>query len=98
MLELHILSQRTRDLMGAFAIGDSEDVLIGRDADCDVQIASPSVSRTHCLIEQADGIRSLRDLESFGGTLQNGAPIDSIRIEHGTEVQVGPAILKFIDE
>ncbi|MDP7188261.1 MAG: FHA domain-containing protein [Phycisphaerales bacterium] len=98
MLELHVISRKTEQLVGAFAIGDNAEILIGRDADCDVRISAASVSREHCIIEQVDGEYYLRDLDSSGGTLLNGEPIDDVRLEHGLEVEVGPTTLRFVDE
>jgi pSer/pThr/pTyr-binding forkhead associated (FHA) protein len=98
MLELHVISRKTGQLVSAFAIGDNAEILIGRDAGCDVRISAPSVSREHCVIEQVDGEYYLRDLESSGGTLLDGEPIDEVRLEHGLEVEVGPTLLRFVDE
>ncbi len=98
MLELHVISRKTDQLVGAFAIGDNAEILIGRDSDCDVRISAASVSREHCVIEQVDGEYYLRDLDSSGGTLVAGERIEEVRLEHGLEVEVGPTILRFVDE
>jgi pSer/pThr/pTyr-binding forkhead associated (FHA) protein len=98
MLELHVISRKSGLLVGAFAIGDAPEILIGRDAGCDVRISAPSVSREHCVIEQVNGEYYLRDLDSSGGTILDGEPIDGVRLEHGLEVEVGPTILRFVDE
>lgn len=45
---------------------------IGRDRDCDIQLASASVSRQHAQIEVRDGKLFFRDLESFNGSTVNG--------------------------
>jgi hypothetical protein len=39
----------------------------------------------------------LTDCESTGGTFVEEQKIDSIRLEDGLEVVVGPAVLKFYD-
>ena len=39
----------------------------------------------------------LRDSESTGGTFVEGKKIESVRIEDGLEVVIGPAVLKFYD-
>lgn len=44
--------------------------VIGRAADCDLQLASPLVSRHHCALVVKDGVR-LRDLGSRNGTHVN---------------------------
>ncbi len=96
MMELHVCN-RQGVVLRAYAIGDSDEVVIGRDAHCDVRITASSVSREHCSIEWRDGAPVLRDLGSTSGTYVNGNRLDEIRLRHGIEVRVGPAILKFLD-
>ena len=96
MLELQVLHSRTRDMIKAFALGDTDELIIGRDEGCDICINSKSVSREHCSIEQNGQDTWLRDLESTGGTYLDGERVDEMRIVDGMEFSVGPAILKFI--
>ncbi len=96
MLELHVCN-RHGVVLRAYALGDSEEVVIGRDAHCDVRITASTVSREHCTIEWQGGSPVLRDLGSTGGTYANGNRLDEIRLRDGLEVRVGPAILKFLD-
>ena len=51
MMELHVCN-RSGALLRSFALGDSVEVLVGRDEGCDIRIVSQSVSREHCVIEQ----------------------------------------------
>ncbi len=97
MMELHVINRKTGQLMRAFALGDAAEVLIGRHETCDIQLDAPSVSREHCVIESIDGDLHIRDLESTGGTRCSGAPIDDVRLQHGLEVEVGPALLRFVE-
>lgn len=94
MLEVHICS-RNGALIRAFAVGDTPELIVGRDEECDIRIKAQNVSREHCAIEKEDDGFILRDLGSTGGTFVNGERIDRIRLEDGLEVSVGPAILKF---
>ena len=97
MLEVHICNQ-DGSVLRAFALGDSKEVLVGRDEGCDIQIRSAAVSREHCSIEQDDddGFR-LRDLGSKAGTLVNGERVETAKIEDGLEITIGPAVLKFFE-
>ncbi|MCH2134760.1 MAG: FHA domain-containing protein [Phycisphaerales bacterium] len=97
MMELHILNKNSGDTLGEFALGDSSEVIIGRDESCDVRINARSISREHCSIEHIEGEMRLRDLDSSGGTFCGGERIDEIRLEDGMEITVGPALLKFFD-
>ena len=97
MMEVHVCD-RAGTMLRAFAIGDSAELIVGRDDSCDIRIMSKSVPREHCSIEESDdGSLVLRDLGSTAGTYVNGDRVDSIRLEDGVEVRVGPAVLKFYD-
>ena len=97
MMEVHVCSQKDGHLVRAFALGDSTEVIIGREESCDIRIESMSVSREHCSIERSGDDLLLKDLESSGGTFMDGQKIDSIRLEDGMEIQIGPAVLKFYE-
>ena len=96
MLELHICN-RAGTLIRAFALGESEEVIIGRDATCDIRIRAKSVSREHCAIERDGEEFVLRDLGSTVGTLLNGQRVDKVRLTDGLKIVIGPAVLKFYD-
>lgn len=68
------------------------EVLIGRSADCDVQIEEPFVSRHHCtvVVDLAEQSLRVRDLRSCNGTLVNGRPVDGVReVRDGDVLTVG---------
>lgn len=98
MMELHVCKGTDGVLIRKFALGDVGELLIGRDSDCDIRIRAASISREHCIIEQDEsGSMLLRDSESTCGTFVAGQKIDTVRIEDGLEVVIGPAVLKFYD-
>lgn len=97
MMEMQVVNRATGVMLRAFALGDTAEIIIGRDANCDVQINAPSVSREHCVVEHVDNDCRLRDLNSTGGTWVDGDRITEVRIEDGMEVTVGPALLRFVD-
>ncbi len=94
MMEVHVCNC-DGVLLRAFALGDSEEVIIGRDRHCDIRIESSSVSREHCVIERRGQTLVLRDLESTGGTFLAGDRLDQVQLTDGLEVVIGPAVLKF---
>jgi hypothetical protein len=96
MMELHVCN-RGGTLLRAFALGESPEVIVGRDERCDIRIGSPSVSREHCTIEADGEDLVLRDLGSTSGTFCNGQRIDKIRLRDGLSVEIGPAVLKFFE-
>lgn len=65
--------------------------LIGRDAACQLRPASPFVSRKHAELTIADGVVTLRDLDSSNGTYVNGAAITvPTPLFDGDRVEIGP--------
>jgi pSer/pThr/pTyr-binding forkhead associated (FHA) protein len=70
-------------------------IVVGRAEDCDIRIASPSVSRHHCAIEPDEGDWIIRDLGSSFGVELEGVKIEQTGIRDGLEIRIGPAVLKF---
>ncbi len=97
MMELHVCNKKNGSLLRAFALGDSSEVLVGRDEGCDIKIRAKSVSREHCAIERDGDELILRDLGSKGGTYMGDQKIDRIQLADGMEIVVGPAVLKFYE-
>ncbi|MBL7255347.1 protein kinase domain-containing protein [Paractinoplanes lichenicola] len=79
---------------GRVFTGDAE-VLLGRDAACDVQVTDRRVSRRHCrLVVRPDRV-AVRDLGSRNGTSVNGVPIDGERELHdGDELRLGDTVAR----
>lgn len=70
--------------------------LIGRDAECDIQLLDPSVSRKHaCVLEQDDGSVIVRDLKSHNGVLVRGQRLTEAMLSQGDEVIVGDTRFEF---
>ncbi len=96
MLELHVCNQQG-EVLRAFALGDSEEVIIGRDETCDIRIRAKTVSREHCSVEREGQDFVLRDLGSTGGVFLAGQRVDRVQLRDGVAVTVGPAVLKFFE-
>ena len=96
MLELHVCNADGA-MLKAYALGEKEEVLIGRDEGCDIQISSRAISREHCVIERTSEGLVLKDLDSSSGTFVDGSRITSIDLKSGMEARVGPAILRFYE-
>lgn len=63
--------------------------VFGRAGACDVQIASPQMSRRHFKVEWVDGKWILEDLQSRFGTFVNGAPVKRVVLNAGDRVTIG---------
>src|SRR5438067_2107628 len=72
------------------------ELTIGRDESNRLCIRDGAVSRQHCLIRSESGQFMLRDLESYNGTLVNGAAISEHALVHGDRINIGDAQLLFV--
>ncbi len=80
---------------GVFLIDEAE-VCIGRAASNWLTIASPWVSRRHCLIRKEDGSFCIQDLESHNGIFVNDLPVQERHLAHGDQVRIGNSIFVFL--
>lgn len=73
---------------------NSPRFIIGREVDCNLQLADEQISRHHAvLLTDAYAIR-IRDLGSLNGTWINGEKIVSpTNLKHGDRIQVGASTL-----
>jgi pSer/pThr/pTyr-binding forkhead associated (FHA) protein len=66
-----------------------QQAVVGRDADCDVPLASRSVSRRHALLEKTENGWTLRDLGSANGTFLGGARVTEVPLSTGAALRFG---------
>ena len=71
-------------------------LLIGRSADCQIQLDQDSVSRRHCQIWRDTGRIMIRDLGSTNKTVVNSIEISEQQLRHGDLVSIGDSVMKFI--
>src|ERR1700681_4098212 len=64
-------------------------LVVGRNRDCDVVIACPSVSGRHCELQFRDGAWWVRDLGSKNGTAVNGSKRPEQRVGPNDVLSVG---------
>jgi pSer/pThr/pTyr-binding forkhead associated (FHA) protein len=70
--------------------------LIGRSPECDVFLDDVTVSRQHAELVNENDSFSIRDLGSLNGTYVNRTRIESAKLEHGDELQIGKYRLTFL--
>jgi pSer/pThr/pTyr-binding forkhead associated (FHA) protein len=66
-----------------------QQAVVGRDPDCDVPLASRSVSRRHALLEKTASGWSLRDLGSANGTFLGGGRVTEVPVASGAALRFG---------
>lgn len=71
---------------------------IGRRPYNDVALDDLTVSGEHAVILSEGGERVLKDLNSRNGTLVNGHPVHSHRLDHADLIEVGVYRLRFLVE
>jgi DNA-binding NtrC family response regulator len=80
----------------AYPFGDG-DLVIGRDASCDIVLPQAAVSRQHARIRYENGGYVVADLGSRNGTLVDGAFVREAALEPDAELRVGDAIFKLVE-
>ncbi len=78
---------------------DRDEIVIGREGNCDVMAPIETVSRRHCLLRQRGGTVFLTDLGSTNGTALNDealAPNEEFALRSGDRIRVGSAIFKYL--
>lgn len=79
-----------------FEIDGIAQVLIGRSDEANIQINSPSVSRSHALISRSDTGWIIEDLESVAGTLLNGEELTECHeLQDGDIIEICGYTLRF---
>ena len=83
-------------LKGAIFAINEETLIIGRETNANLCIASASVSRRHCKIENTTGGFVITDLDSLNGTFINDLPIRTRVLDHGDRVRIGDSQFLFL--
>ncbi|MFV1990375.1 MAG: FhaA domain-containing protein, partial [Acidimicrobiales bacterium] len=70
-------------------------VILGRLAECSVQLSDPNVSRQHAELNNVEGGWVITDLGSMNGTRVNGYPIGEQRLADGDIITIGQHTIRF---
>ena len=77
-----------------FALSETSTT-VGRDATCDLCLREPTASKQHLRIVHDDAGWLLEDLGSTHGTLVNGSPVESHRLEDMDRIRVAETEMVF---
>jgi pSer/pThr/pTyr-binding forkhead associated (FHA) protein len=72
-----------------------KSVMIGRGAECEIDLRDPTISKEHAKIEYKEGDFFIKDQESKHGTFVNGAQITKQKLRSGDEIRIGESLLRF---
>lgn len=99
MPSLSVLNGPQAGLRVSFSEGKQE-ILIGREEECDLCLLDAGVSRRHALVQSSLGGVEITDLGSRHGTIVDGTPIspgESARLHDRSEILIGQTRLSFTD-
>lgn len=74
---------------------DADQIVIGRQAEVQLDLPDEKVSPIHCMIELRDAGYYVCDLGSQGGTFKNGQAVLDEALSSGDEILVGPYRIVF---
>jgi two-component system, cell cycle response regulator len=74
----------------------SDEIVVGRGSDCDIQIDRDSVSRRHARVFRVEDQWFVEDLGSTNGSYINDVPIQRSPLRDSDYVKIGSAIFKFL--
>ncbi len=76
--------------------GGPDKATIGRNKECDIQIALGVVSRRHCEVTLKGDKLAVRDLGSSNGTYVNNKRVQEAEIAAGETLTIGPVIFTLV--
>lgn len=80
---------------------DKQEYILGRSAECSIQIDDKSVSRNHARIQIAGSEVMVSDMGSANKTLVNGAtlnPGSPFKLKNNDQIKIGNVIMKFLEK
>ena len=92
---LEIAGSEEKD--GIFELGERA-VLIGRSADCDIQLGVQNVSRNHARVAFHNEEYLIEDLESTNGVFVNGIKVVKCVLRNNDQIEIGGVKLVFNEE
>jgi pSer/pThr/pTyr-binding forkhead associated (FHA) protein len=75
---------------------DQNEIIVGRDTTCDIQIDNIAVSREHATIIKGPNYYFIEDMGSKNGTFVNGKKINKKFLKADDEVIIGKHCLQII--
>ena len=72
------------------------EIVLGRGADCDIQVDRDSVSRRHARVFRSGEAWSVEDLQSTNGSYVNDIPVTKSVLRDADFLKIGAAIFKFL--
>lgn len=90
-LTVHLTNLPARRLY----VEEGTDYVVGRGADCDLQINHPQLSRKHARLSWQEDGWTIEDLGSKNGLIVNGRALTQGPLGEGTWIQFGDVVARF---
>ena len=74
------------------------ELVLGREADCDIVLEDSGISRRHARIVWEGGRHVLYELQSRNGTFVKGRKVERAELQEGDEILLGKATLRLLPE
>jgi len=74
---------------------EREEIIIGRNKECDIEIDDPEISRRHLRLFTENGRWFVEDLQSTNGTYVNKLRVDRYRVNPGDKIKAGQTYFRF---
>ena len=84
-------------LAGQSVVMQKDQYLIGRNADCDLQIDSNGISKNHCRLVVDNGEITVEDLNSRNGTFVDGRKIVKSPVRPGQKISVNKSLIEIVN-
>src|SRR5258706_693590 len=72
------------------------EIVLGRGADCDIQVDRDSVSRRHARVFRSGESWSVEDLQSTNGSYVHDVPVTKSLLHHASFVKIEPAVFHIL--
>jgi phosphoserine phosphatase RsbU/P len=97
MASLHVVKGNNPGTIVLLDHGDKW--VMGRNADCNIVINMPSVSREHAIIKKLDGKFFIEDLKSRNGTAVNNQDIKGrTELNHNDKIKICDSLFTFVNQ
>jgi pSer/pThr/pTyr-binding forkhead associated (FHA) protein len=81
-------------LKGEAIVVDADEAIVGREANCNVVVSHPSVSRRHALIKRKQNVFFVVDQGSANGTFVDSKRIVDAALKEGTVLRFGSSTFR----
>ena len=92
--DLNLMVVTGTQLLARCKVPDEGEILIGRDASCDLVLDDDRVSGRHAKLSRRQGRLAIEDLDSGNGTWVNGQEVTRKDLEDGDEIEIGNVVLR----